>query len=153
MAYLLLYVDDIILTASNTTLLHHFINLMSQEFAMKDLGRIHQFLGIQVQSTKDGLFLSQQSYAADILTRANMQHCKPSTTPTDTNNKLSADTGELLTDGSLYRSLADTLQYLTITRPDIAYTVQQVCLFMHAPHEPHFNFLKRILRYLKGTID
>ncbi|KAJ0510159.1 hypothetical protein HanRHA438_Chr11g0511951 [Helianthus annuus] len=72
-----------------------------------------------------------------------MQNCKPSATPADTHNKLSANTGALLPDGSLYRSLVCALQHLTITRPDIAYFVQQVCLFMHTPREPHFKFLKR----------
>lgn len=80
-----------------------------------------------------------------------MQDCKPCATPVDTASKLSATAGEPFKDASLYRSLAGALQYLTFTRPDIAYVVQQVCLFMHAPHDPHFNFLKRILRYLKGT--
>ncbi|KAJ0568582.1 hypothetical protein HanIR_Chr06g0297821 [Helianthus annuus] len=61
-------------------------------------------------------------------------------------SKLSTDTGTLFSDGSLYRSLARALQYLTITILDISYVVQQVCLFMHAPREPHFQFLKRILR-------
>ncbi|KAJ9559625.1 hypothetical protein OSB04_004785 [Centaurea solstitialis] len=56
-------------------------------------------------------------------------------------------------DTTLYRSLAGALQYLTFTRPDIAYAVQQVCLFMHDPRLPHLNALKRILRYLKGTLS
>ncbi|XP_035829996.1 uncharacterized mitochondrial protein AtMg00810-like [Helianthus annuus] len=153
MAYLLLYVDDIILTASSDRLLHHFIKAMSQEFSMTDLGRLHHFLGIEVQHQNGGLFLSQRSYIQDILSRAKMENCKPCHTPTDINSKLSASAGNLLPDGTLYRSLEGALQYLTFTRPDISYAVQQICLFMHAPREPHFAFLKRILRYLKGTAD
>lgn len=153
MAYLLLYVDDIILTASNTQLLQQFNSLLSKEFAMTDLGTLHQFLGITVHHTPHGLFLSQESYVADILSRANMFDCKPSGTPCDTDSKPSATAGDLLTDGTLYCSLAGALQYLTFTRPDITYAVQQVCLFMHAPREPHLAYLKRILRYLKGTIS
>ncbi|KAM0020291.1 putative RNA-directed DNA polymerase [Helianthus debilis subsp. tardiflorus] len=153
MAYLLLYVDDIILTASNDRLLHHFISAMSREFSMTDLGMLHHFLGIEVQHSQHGLFLTQRAYVKDILARAKMENCKPCHTPTDTNSKLSATAGELLPDGTLYRSLAGALQYLTFTRPDISYAVQQVCLFMHAPREPHFNYLKRILRYLQGTAD
>ncbi|KAI3518778.1 hypothetical protein L1887_07591 [Cichorium endivia] len=149
MAYLLLYVDDIILTAFDTATLRYFIDILSLEFAMSDLGPLHHFLGIQVYHK--GLFLSQKQYVHDILNRAKMQDYKPSATPADTNSKLNATAGNPLTDTSLYRSLAGALQYLTFTRPDIAYDVQQVCLFMHAPREPHFNFLKRILRYLKGT--
>ncbi|XP_021750226.1 uncharacterized protein LOC110715915 [Chenopodium quinoa] len=82
-----------------------------------------------------------------------MDNCKPVVTPIDTKSKLSAHDGEPMKDPSLYRSLAGALQYLTFTRPDIAYAVQQICLFMHAPREPHFNALKRIIRYIKGTYD
>ena len=88
----------------------------------------------------------------DILDRASMSHCKPSSTPVDTHSKLSAD-GVSVADPSQYRSLAGALQYLTFTRPDIAYAVQQVCLYMHDPREPHLSALKRILRYLQGTLD
>ncbi|KAJ0568595.1 putative RNA-directed DNA polymerase [Helianthus annuus] len=152
-AYLLLYVDDIILTASSGTLLKNIIDLLSREFAMSDLGALHHFLGISVRRDTKGLFLSQSQYARDILHRANMTDCKPCNTPVDTASKLSAEDGNLLSDGSFYRSLAGALQYLTFTRPDISYAVQQVCLFMHAPRDSHFAFLKRILRYIKGTID
>ncbi|KAJ9541134.1 hypothetical protein OSB04_027640 [Centaurea solstitialis] len=85
--------------------------------------------------------------------RAAMSSCKPCVTPVDTSSKLSASDGTLLADGTQYRSLAGALQYLTFTRPDIAYAVQQICLFMHAPREPHFAFMKRILRYIQGTLD
>ncbi|XP_022023711.1 uncharacterized mitochondrial protein AtMg00810-like [Helianthus annuus] len=81
-----------------------------------------------------------------------MNSCKPCETPVDTSSKLSATEGDLLPDGTLYRSLAGALHYLTFTRPDISYAVQQVCLFMHAPREPHFAFMKRIIRYIQGTI-
>ncbi|XP_026431397.1 uncharacterized protein LOC113328531 [Papaver somniferum] len=74
-------------------------------------------------------------------------------TPVDTNSKLIATYGPALTDPTLYRSLAGALQYLTFTRPDISYAVQQVCLFMHDPREPHMQTLKRIILYLQGTID
>ncbi|KAI3682106.1 hypothetical protein L2E82_50138 [Cichorium intybus] len=152
-AYLLLYVDDIVLTASNIEFLKQIINDLSTEFAMTDLGPLHHFLGIKVTRDKNGLFLSQEKYARDIIHRASMSSCKPCATPVDTNAKLSAHVGDPLQDGTLYRSLAGALQYLTFTRPDISYAVQQVCLFMHAPRQPHFQFMKRIIRYLQGTID
>lgn len=81
-----------------------------------------------------------------------MTDCNPCLTPADTKSKLSAASGSQVADPSLYRSLAGALQYLTFTRPDICYAVQQVCLFMHDPREPHFAALKRILLYLKGTL-
>lgn len=153
LAYLLLYVDDIILTASSNALLRSILTSLKSEFSMTDLGLLHYFLGISVRMDNNGLFLSQHNYAADILHRANMTNCKPSTTPVDTSAKLHADVGPPVDDPTLYRSLAGALQYLTFTRPDIAYAVQQICLYMHDPREPHFNALKRILRYLKGTIS
>ncbi|KAK9048824.1 hypothetical protein SSX86_032209 [Deinandra increscens subsp. villosa] len=153
MAYLLLYVDDIVLTASHPQLLQQVITRLSHEFAMTDMGPLHHFLGISVSRDANSLFLGQAQYARDILHRANMTNCKPCNTPVDTSPKLSATDGALLSDGSLYRSLAGALQYLTITRPDLSYAVQQICLFMHAPRESHMAFLKRVLRYLHGTLD
>jgi len=81
-----------------------------------------------------------------------MSDCKPCTTPVDTNPKLSAVDGAPVADPTDFRSLASVLQYLTFTRPDIAYAVQQVCLHMHDPREPHLAALKRILRYIRGTL-
>ena len=152
-AYLLLYVDDIVLTASTQSLLSRIINALKAEFDMTDLGRLHHFLGISVQRDKQGLFLQQQNYAADILHRAGMTDCNPCLTPADTRSKLAADDSPPVTDPSLYRSLAGALQYLTFTRPDISFAVQQVCLFMHDPRESHLHALKRVLRYVKGTIS
>jgi len=88
----------------------------------------------------------------DILERAGMLNCKPYSTPVDTHAKLSTD-GVTVADPTHYRSIAGALQYLTFTRPDIAYAVQQVCLYMHDPREPHLGAMKRILRYLQGTLD
>jgi hypothetical protein len=150
-AYLLLYVDDIILTANTTTLLHSIISSLNGEFSMSDLGDIHHFLGVNVHRTTDGLFLSQQQYALEILDRAKMLNCNPISTPIDTRSKLSSSDGSPFSDPSLYRSLAGALQYLTLTRPDLSYAVQQVCLFMHAPRDTHFQLIKRILRYVQGT--
>jgi hypothetical protein len=83
-AYLLLYVDDIVLTASSTQLLQQIITSLQQEFAMKDLGRLHHFLGVTVESRQTGLLLHQRQYALDILERAGMTNCKPCSTPVDT---------------------------------------------------------------------
>ena len=152
-AYLLLYVDDIVLTASSENLKCDIITMLKSEFSMSDLGKLSYFLGISVSHNPKTMFLSQSKYAQEIIHRAKMDNCKPVSTPVDTKSKLGALDGELMSDPSLYRSLAGALQYLTFTRPDIAYAVQQVCLFTHAPRVPHFNALKRIVRYIKGTLD
>jgi hypothetical protein len=152
MAYLLLYVDDIILTATNYSLLQRIITALQTEFAMKDLGNLHHFLGISVTRQPSSLFLSQKHYILDILDRAGMTDCKPCNTPIDTSSKLSSD-GPRISYPTQYRSLAGALQYLVFTRPDIAYAVQPACLFMHDPREPHLALVKRILRYLRHTLD
>ncbi|GJZ47050.1 ribonuclease H-like domain-containing protein [Tanacetum coccineum] len=151
-AYLLLYVDDIVLTASFESLLQQIIRSLHQEFAMTDLGPLNYFLGISVKHDSSGLFLSQKKYAIEILDRAHMDNCNPCRTPTDTESKLGSD-GDPVSDPTLYRSLAGSLQYLTFTQLDISYAVQQVCLYMHDPREPHFSALKRIARYVRGTLD
>jgi len=117
---------------------------------MTDLGALHHFLGIAVMRSSDGLFLSQRQYAAELLQRASMAECHPTSTPVDTHTKLSATDGDLLSEKDT--SLAGDLQYLTLTRPDLAYADQQVCLFMHAPREPHRALIKRILRFVQGTL-
>jgi hypothetical protein len=149
----LLYVDDIILTASSTELLRRTISALQREFAMKDLGPLHHFLGITVKRRPDGLLLHQRTYTLDVLKRAVMTDCKPCSTPMDLKAKLAADSGPPVRDPSQFRSIAEALQYLTFTRPDIAYVIQQVCLHMHDPRESHLTAMKRILRYLRGMPD
>jgi hypothetical protein len=151
--YLLLYVDDIILTASSTELLYHTISALQREFTMKDLGPLHHFLGITVERRPNGLFLHQRTYMLDIIKRAVMVDCNPCTTPVDLQAKLADDSGTPVANASQFQSIAGALQYLTFTRPDIAYAVQQICLHMHDSREPHLTAMKRILRYLRGTPD
>jgi hypothetical protein len=88
----------------------------------------------------------------EILDRAGMVECKPSSTPVQISSKLAAD-GPPVQDPSDYRSLAGALQWLTFMHPDISYAIQQVCLYMHDPREPHLAALKRILCYVCVTLD
>jgi hypothetical protein len=135
---------------ASDTLLRRIIDLLHHEFAMKDIGDLHHFLRFSVTRNYDGLFLCQRQYTLDILARARMTDCKPCGTPVDTSAKLSSD-GAPVENATDYRCLTGALQYLTFTQSDIAYAIQQVCLFMHDPREPHFVIVKRILCYLKGT--
>ncbi|XP_057529046.1 uncharacterized mitochondrial protein AtMg00810-like [Amaranthus tricolor] len=151
-AYLLLYVDDIILTASSDSLRESIMSKLSSEFAMKDLGPLNYFSCIAVTRTSTGLFLSQQRYASEILEKAGMSQCNSIATPVATSGKLCASAGFPCDDPTLYRSLAGALQYLTFTRPDISYAVKQVCLYMHDPRIEHMATIHRILRYVKGTL-
>jgi hypothetical protein len=120
---------------------------------MKDLGPLHHFLGIIVEHRPDGLFLHQCTYTLDVIKRVAMADCKLCTTPVDLQAKLAIDSGPSVQDASQFRSIAGALQYLTFTRPDIAYAVQQICLHMHDPREPHLMAMKCILCYLQGTPD
>jgi hypothetical protein len=153
MIYLLLYVDDIILTAFSTKLLRRTISALQREFVMKNLRPLHHFLGITVERRPDGLFLHQRTYMLDIVKRAVMTDYNLCTTPVGLQAKLADDSGPPVADVSQFRSIAGALQYLTFTRPNIAYAIQQICLHMNDPREPHLTAMKRILRYLHGTPD
>ncbi|XP_071713412.1 uncharacterized mitochondrial protein AtMg00810-like [Rutidosis leptorrhynchoides] len=120
---------------------------------MKDLGPLSYFLGIAVKRNSNSLFLDQSTYAKEIIARAGLTNCNSVCTPVDTNSKLSASDGQPVDDPTKFRSIAWALQYLTFTRPDISYAVQQVCLHMHDPRDSHLHALSRILRYLQGTLD
>ena len=148
--YLLVYVDDILITGNNSALIHRLITMLSSEFKLRDLGHARYFLGIEVAPTSMGLVLSQHKYVLDILNRAGMTSCKPVDTPASV-AKLDLQSTELFSDATRFRQVVGALQYLTFTRPDICYAVNKVCQFMHAPTEGHWAAVKRILRYLKGT--
>jgi hypothetical protein len=107
--YLLLYVNDIILTASSTALVRHTIFALQREFAMKDLGPLHHFFGITVERRPDGMFLHQRTYMLDIIKRAAMADCKSCTTPVELQAKLTADSGPPVQDASQFRSIAGPL--------------------------------------------
>nr|XP_020156851.1 uncharacterized mitochondrial protein AtMg00810-like [Aegilops tauschii subsp. strangulata] len=148
---LLLYVDDIVITASRTDLLRDIIGRLGSEFRLKDLGALHFFLDINVRRDASGFFLHQGQYALDLLDHAGMTDCKPAATPAEAKPKLSAIAGQPATGVALYRSIVGALQYLTLTRPDILFAVQQVCLHMHSPCDVHWSLVKHILRYIRDT--
>ncbi|KAJ0860505.1 putative RNA-directed DNA polymerase [Helianthus annuus] len=150
--YLLVYMDDLILTGNKSTSITNFTRHLHTEFAIKDLGSLNYFLGLEVIHDTDGLFLTQTKYANDILDRAGLTNAKPIATPLSTSDTFTAD-GTPFADPTLYRSLVGALQYLTITRPDLSYAVNQACQHLHSPTEKHFQLVKRILRYVKGTIS
>jgi hypothetical protein len=123
-AYLLLYVDDIVLTSSSSSLRRTIVDRLRSEFTVKDMDKLSFFLGIDVKRTRDGFYLSQERYAEDILERVSMTNCKPAPTLIDAKSKLLADDGPATDDAHSYHSLAGALQYLTMTWPNIAFAVQ-----------------------------
>ncbi|KAL5713478.1 hypothetical protein ACHQM5_015548 [Ranunculus cassubicifolius] len=150
---LLIYVDDILITGNDASYVAKFIQQLGQLFSMKDLGTLNFFLGIEATYQDGGLHLTQTRYTTDLLHRTSFLHAKPVYSPAQTGKKLSIHDGDYLQDGSEYRSVVGALQYLTITRPDISYAVNQVCQFMHRSTTTHWAAAKRILRYLKHTHD
>ncbi|XP_021802355.1 uncharacterized protein LOC110746443 [Prunus avium] len=149
---LLLYVDDIILTYSDPSHIHTFIRTLGAEFDIKDLGRLHYFLGVEVTYHTDSLHLTQNKYTVDFLKRINLLDCKPVSTPMASKGTLSRTDGTKLADPTLYRHIVGALQYLTMTRRDISFVVQHVAQFMGSLGDVHFEYVKCILRYLKGTL-
>lgn len=150
MTILLVYVDDIIVTGSDTTFLASLVQRLNTQFALKDLGSLSYFLGIQAQYTSSTLHLCQQKYITDLL--ASMFDCKHISTPMASSVSLSLYDGEQLPDPTAYQSIVGALQYCTITRPNISLAVNKVCQFLHSPTIVHWKAVKRILCYLKGTL-
>ena len=111
------------------------------------------FLGVEVSQTAAGIHLCRQRYISDILKRANMSLAKPITSPMSSSATFSKFDGVKFDDATLYRSVVGALQYLSITRPNIAFTVNKVSQFMNEPQDTHWSAIKRILCYLKHTID
>ncbi|CAM8975452.1 unnamed protein product [Rhodiola kirilowii] len=150
--YILVYVDDLIITGSRSADITQFITLLNKTFALRDLGALHYFLGIELHRTSHSITLSQSQYIRDLLNRSHMEDAKPISTPAEPGSRLVKD-GDPLPNPHLYRSVVGALQYVTITRPELSYAVNRVCQFMHAPTEKHWAAVKRILRYLKGSIN
>jgi histone deacetylase 1/2 len=150
--FLLVYVDDILITGSNPLAISQLITNLSQEFAVKDLGRLKYFLGMEAHQLAEGLLLSQSQYIFNLLQRTNMVDAKPVSSPMSSSQKLSLVSGAPYSNPSNYRSVVGALQYLSLTRPDISFAVNKVCQFMHQPTDEHWTAVKRILRYLKFSI-
>ena len=147
----LIYVDDLIITGSNADSIAALKKKLQGKFPVKDLGPLKYFLGIEVATSRKGLFLNQRKYTIDLLRDSNMLNSKPANTPFD--SKLQLDKlGDPLDSPNYYQKLVGKLIYLTITRPDISFAVSLVSQYMHAPTVVHLCMVKRILRYLKKTI-
>ena len=150
--FILIYVDGILVTGNSHALVQLFITQLSSHFALKDLGRLHYFLGVEVTwHANTSLHLSQSKYICDLLHRTDMLHAKPQPTPMVSSLRLTADGSTSVEDPTFFRSIVGALQYVTITRPELSFVVNHVCQYMHKPQQSHWKAVKRILRYLAGT--
>ncbi|CAN1348021.1 Retrovirus-related Pol polyprotein from transposon RE2 [Linum perenne] len=127
------------------------LTYLSAKFRIKDLGNLHYFLGVEVATTTQGLHLRQTKYINELLHKAGMATSKPLSTPSATTQAAPSSTP--FHDPTLYRQLVGGLQYLSMTRPDMAYTTTRLSQYMHAPTDTDWHRLKRALRYLRGTAE
>ena len=151
--YLLVYVDDIIIIGNTNSDTQDFIATLSHRFSIKDIGSFHYFLGVEVLPHQHGLFLSQRQYIRDLLTKTQMNGANSVATLLATSSALTLNIGSILFDPSKYCNVVGCLQYLSLTRPNVTYTVSKLPQFMHQPTIGYWGVVKWLLRYLIGTLD
>ena len=153
--YIGVYVDDLILAGPTDQRIKEVKCSLSKKIEIKDLGKLNHFLGITVEQEDDSAWIGQPSYTRDLLENFQMQDCKPMSTPADPSMKLLKATDEDEVVNKLqYQSAIGSLMYLSLcTRPDIAYAIGNLAKFSGNPNKHHWTALKRVLRYLKDTLD
>ena len=147
------YVDDLIIYGPNSKMIAIFKDQMQKVFSMSDLGLFNYYLGMEVNQVGDQITLCQKAYAAKIVEMCNMTKCNLVDTPMEERLKLTTAKVGTELDVTRYRSIVGSLRYLVNTRPDIAYDVGIASRFLQAPAKEHWSVVKRILRYLAGTLD
>ncbi|XP_059310871.1 uncharacterized mitochondrial protein AtMg00810-like [Lycium ferocissimum] len=121
---------------------------------MKDLGKLTIFLVLEMSYGKEGIRLSQQKYAEDLVQLVNLtDHKKDVHTPMEANTKYRKEEGELFGDQTLYRRFVGSLIYLTMSRPDISYAVQVLSQFVTKPYNIYYSALLRVIRYIRGSVN
>ncbi|XP_040951570.1 uncharacterized mitochondrial protein AtMg00810-like [Gossypium hirsutum] len=148
-----LYVDDLLVTGGDKFMLADFKTKMKEMFEMSDLGLITYFLRMEVNQVEGGILLKQKTFALKVLAKFSMENCKPMSTPMAIGMKLSSQEEHESVCETDYRSLIGCLLYLTATRPDILFAVSMLSRFMHCCNQQHYKAGKRVLRYIKGTLN
>ncbi|GKB09570.1 retrovirus-related pol polyprotein from transposon TNT 1-94 [Tanacetum coccineum] len=148
-----IYVDDIIFASTNTALCNEFANLMTTKFKMSMMGQMPFFLGLQISQSPRGIFLNQSKYAFEIIKKYSLLTSDSVNTPMVEKNKLNEDLQRTPFDATLYRGMIGSLMYLTSSRPDLIYAVCLCAQYQEKPTKKHLHAVKRIFRYLKGTIN
>jgi hypothetical protein len=147
------YVDDIVFGSSSNSLVARFAEDMSRDFEMSMMGELQFFLGLQIKQSKEGTFVHQAKYTKDIVRKFKMEDSKAMATPMSTTIALDADEEGEHMDQKEYRSMIGSLLYLTVTRPDIQFSVCLCARFQAFPRTSHRQAVKHIFRYLRHTPD
>ena len=147
------YVDDIVFGSTIDHLAQEFSEEMKNEFEMSMVGELNYFLGLQVKQRKDGIFISQEKYAKNLIKKFDLDSKKHASTPMSSLAKLSLDPANVEVDPALYRSMIGNLLYLTVSRPNITFSVGVCAQFQAAPKESHLTVIQRIIRYVNGIFD
>jgi hypothetical protein len=158
--YITMHVDDLILATDNLPLRAKVVQMLGDKYKMTDLGRLHKYLGVRAQHLEDGsIILSQEQYLRDTLKKYEMEGCNPVDTPMEQNLHLSKTqcptTPSKITQVASvpYRAVVGSLNYaLTCTRPDLAYSLISCARYVANPGKEHWVALKRVLRYVAGTL-
>ena len=145
--------DDIVFGSIIDHLAHEFSEEMKREFEMSMVGELNYFLGLQVKQQEDGILISQEKYAKNLVKRFSLDSKKHTSTPMSSSAKLSCDAAGTEVDPTLYRSMIESLLYLTASILDIAFSVGVCARFQAAPKESHLTAVKRIIYYINGTSD
>ncbi|XP_050877955.1 uncharacterized mitochondrial protein AtMg00810-like [Lathyrus oleraceus] len=144
--------DDLLIMERNGECISKFKSEFMNEFEMTDLGLITHFLRIEFHKSKLGLLMHQRGYALEILKRCEMEHCNAAISPAEPRLQLSKNEDEEDVDQTQYRRLSGSLHHFCNTRPDLAFSVGIVTRFMEIPKMSHMAAVKRIMRYVKGSI-
>ena len=137
------------ITGSTPSFVQSIVTQLGSKFYLKDMGILNYFLGVEVLPTCAGLFLSQHKYIRDLLTTTNMVGAKDISTPLSTSTSLKLVDGTAVFDSTEFHRVIGSLQYLSLTRPNISFAVNKLSQFMHKPTHSHWVTVKRLLRYLK----
>lgn len=149
----LVYVDDLIITGDVQEEITQLKANLCVRFKMKDLGKLVHFIGLELTYCEEGFVLHQRKYAGDLLQKFSILTCKPAVTPMEPGIRLYAHEGKKIDDPSTYRSMVGSLIYLTLTRPDISFAVGVLSRFMQDPRKQHMIAMKRVLRYIRATVE
>lgn len=148
-----LYVDDLIFTGNDELMVSEFKSSMKHEFDMTDLGKMRYFLGLEILQNSRGVFISQKKYALQVLQKFGMDGSNSVQNPIVPGCKLVKDESGVKVDKIYFKQIVGSLMYLTVTRPDVMFVVGLISRYMENPTELHLQVAKRVLRYLKGTLD